>query len=277
MRHGFGPAAALLLAALAFVAPSHGAERPPSSAREDEAVLGIRSAIQGKDCTLAVKRLNEALPERYPDVLLMAGAMYEHGLCLKPNWDRAARMYKLAHDAGHQAGALRLIVGYALPGGQPSAALWWASKHAPFMLPPDCRSGVAVVDEVDAFAATLMAWPAQRLLACNYVVGVQAALAGELQYPSQALDFNLNGEVVMDYVPAQQSITWRTEQVELVPIMGVVDGDATRDRSGRAVQRSFERHLAKLGETTLQRFPKPEGVDPTWRFERRFVFTLHYR
>lgn len=276
MRH-FGTAAALVAAAWLACGPAAAAKRPEMTPQESEALQGIHSAIRGRDCGLAVKRLNEALPAKYPDVLLLAGAMYEQGLCLKPNWDRAARMYKLAHDVGHEAGALRLMAGYALPGGQPSAAIWWASKQAPYLLPQDCRSGVPVVDDIDSFTATLAAWPTQRLLACNHVVGVQAAITGDLEYPSEALDFHLNGEIAMVYVPAQQSLTWQTEQVELVPMMGMVDGDVARDRSGRAVQRSFERYLGKLGDAALKRYPLPEGVEPAWRMERRFVFTVSYR
>jgi len=252
--------------------------RPPTTEAENEVLDGVRAAVRSGDCALAVKRLNAGLPAKYPDLLLMAGAMYEHGVCLKANWDRAARMYSLAHDVGHQAGAYRLVAGYALPGRQPSAALWWASKFKTSLLPEGCRSGVAVVDDVDSFTATLAAWPAARLQGCNYVVGVLAAVVGEMDYPAEALHFQLSGTVQMSFVPAQSALTWSTQEFDVVPFTGVVDGDSVRDRSSSVLRKSFERRLDDLGKAALQRYPRPaEGVDPDWRMERRFEFDMKFK
>jgi len=265
----------LCWAAVAASLAQAAAMRPPITEAETEVVDGVRAAVRSGDCALAVKRLNAGLPAKYPDLLLLAGAMYEHGVCLKANWDRAARMYSLAHDVGHQAGAYRLVAGYALPGGQPSAALWWASKFQPSLLPETCRSGVAVVDDVDSFAATLAAWPAARLQGCNYVVGVLAAVVGEMDYPSEAQHFRLRGAVGMSFVPAEPAMTWSTQEFEVVPFSGVVDGDSVRDRNSSVLRKTFERHLESLGKAALQRYPKPaEGVDPGWRMGRQFVFDL---
>lgn len=265
---------AVLLGAL-LALPARAEQRPDMTSSERDVLAGVHNAIEHRDCALAIARLNKGLAEKFPDVYLMAGSMYEQGLCLKASWERAERMYQLAQQSGHKAGMLRLIAGYAHQRRDPAAALWWTRRHAAWALPPDCR--VDAVDDPDAFVAALRRWPAGRLDACTYVAGVMAALAGEVQYPSLGLDFAMGAKVHMVFVPAAAALEWKTTDIEQVAMHGLVDGDVMRDRNARSVQSAFQKHLEQLGASVLRRYERPDGVDPAWRVEQRYVFSYRYR
>ena len=98
------------------------------------AVDAIRVSIAAQDCRQAVERLKSGLKNEYPEVFLLAGSMYENGICVQRDWDRAVTFYVQAHDAGEKDGAARIAAGYADPanGADVAAALWWAMQTPPF-------------------------------------------------------------------------------------------------------------------------------------------------
>ncbi|MDN3922882.1 hypothetical protein [Roseateles violae] len=271
-----GPTLSLLggLLLLAPVAAPAAEQRPAPTRLETQAIDDVLVALQHRDCKLAAARLNEGMARKYAGIYLMAGTMYEQGLCLKPDWDRAARMYLMAHEAGHDAGAQRLVAGYAAPGRDPAAALWWASKHWPQNLLPECASAKSLVDQPEAFVEALRAWPAGRLRACVYVLGVTAALAGEVEYPSKGVQFSLDGELQMSFKPAAGTIEWTPLKLEMRQMTGAMNGDAVRDRDSRWVKDSFRSYLDEVAAGVLKRYPRPEGIDPAWRVEQVYAFQL---
>jgi hypothetical protein len=251
------------------------ASRPPETQAERDTVQGVRVAIQHKDCKLAVSRLNDGLANAYPDVFLMAGRMFEDGICVKPSWERAERLYQRADEVGHHGGLLRLVAGLAHQNRDPAAALWWAHKAGGLNLPQACRVPHLAL-EPEVFVSTLKLWPAQRLQGCVYTAGVVALVAGDLDYPQTAFQFSVAGKVAMVFKPAEGKLGWRTVDIEMLPMYGLVSGDQLLDRDSRAVKASLERHLRELGERALRRYEKPAGIDPEWDVSMDFVFSITY-
>jgi hypothetical protein len=265
------------LLALWLVAAPALASRPAATTAETDSLEAIKTALAGRDCKLAVQRLNSALQRAWPGAFLMAGQFYEEGLCLQANWERAEHMYRRAQEAGHDGGVLRLVAGLAAQGQDPAAALWWAHQAAALPLPADCRVTPDARSEPERFVAVLQRWPRARLDGCVYAAGVVADVSGTLEYPVFALDFWLRGEVEMSFWPAEGRFEWKTLDFEAKQMHGVIDGDAARDRDGPFARRSFERHLAQAGERALKRFVRPAGIDAAWQQTLKFQFDLQAR
>ena len=79
-----------------------------------EATRAVVNAIEAKDCAAAVKELNAAMATASPEAWLLGGAMFEQGLCLKANVERASRLYQRAAQAGRGDARSRLAALYAL-------------------------------------------------------------------------------------------------------------------------------------------------------------------
>lgn len=267
----------LLAAAGLFSAfPALALKRPDMSRHEHDVLGEVHRAIEARDCPRAIARLNAGLAEKFPDIYIMAGSMYEQGLCLTANWERAERMYQLARAAGHEAGALRLIAGYAHQRRDPASALWWGSRSEQNVVPGFCRVADGSNDP-DAFVAALRTWPAGRLAQCTYVVGVLAAIAAETEYPSMALDYAMSANLSMRFLPSAGKVEWTTVDVTLEPLPGVVDGDYMRDRSARAIQNSFRTYLVGVSDSVLKRFQQPEGIAAAWEVQQQYQFTMRFR
>ncbi len=269
MKLGFWLAALLALNASA-------AQRPPETQAERDTVQGVRSAIEQQDCKLAAARLNDGLAKAYPDVFMLAGRIFEDGICLKASWERAQGMYQRAEQVGHRGGLFRLVAGLAYQNRNPTAALWWAHKAGGLNLPQPCRVAQRAL-EPEVFVNTIKLWPAGRLQGCVYTAGVVALVAGDLDYPQRALRFYMAGKVAMKFSPAEGQLSWRTIEVEAQPMYGVVSGEQLQDRDSRAVNSAFERHLQELGERALRRYERPANVDPDWEVLTDFVFSIIYR
>jgi hypothetical protein len=267
------------LAALAcwLAAGALAAQRPDETRVERDTVAGVTSAIEHKNCPLAVARLNEGLAAKLLSAYMVAGTMYEEGLCLKPSWDRALQMYLQADQRGHEGAWVRLVAGYAYQRRDPASAIWWLSRRGGLGLPAECRLPSGLWDDPEAIVATLRAWPAGQVEQCVYSAGVVAFVAGDFEYPQVAIDFALNGKVAMHFVPATGSIDWKTLELEELQPPGVIDGDRFRDRSSRKVRQAFETYLRELGERALRRFERPTGIDPDWQVEHQFQFNIDYR
>lgn len=262
------------LIGLLMAAGAIAAERAEPSAQTRQAMSRVVEAIESKDCAQAVQLLNNGLAEKSASMYLLAGTLYEEGLCLKANWDRALQMYLRAMEAGHPGGQFKLVSGYAHRHRDPAAALWWAHREPVLKLPADCRVAAPAAADPDAFVQALQAWPAGRLAACTYTAGVLATVAADAIYPVDALGYGLTGQVDMHFVPAAGRIEWKTLDVDEVALIGVVSGATLRERITPRAQRSLQTYLEGAGERALQRYPRPTDIDPSWQVKVHYVFKI---
>lgn len=264
--------AALLLALLAGA--SAAVPRPEESRAEADTISSVMLGFHHRDCAFAVKHLNSGLKARYPGIYVLAGSMYEEGLCLKASWEQAERMYLRAHEAGHGAGLLRLVAGLARDNRDIGAALWWVQRASGAVLPDDCRVGDAERADPEAFVRALRGWPAGRAEACAYVAGVMAFLVGDAEYPRSSIALGLTGRVELRYTPAVERMEWKTLEITEQALYGVASGDTVADRRSRKFRQQFETAMNELGANALKRFSRPAGVDPAWLLRVEFVFDL---
>jgi hypothetical protein len=241
--------------------------------RDREAVASVWTYIEAKDCPGAVRTLNAGVAQGQPSVLLLAGAMFETGICLKPNWERAVDFYQRADAAGHPRAASRLASGYAAPGAglDKAAAIWWALKSG-VALPAECRNVAPLVNDPDRFVAALKAWPASRVDACTYVAGVTSTIAGDIEFSSRASAFGLKGVVTVTFEPARELVDVETNAVEFIQLPGVTSGDVMLDRQSRSVRQEFERDLREAAARAVKRYPKPSGIESSWKVTQQFSF-----
>lgn len=229
--------------------------------------------LRHKDCAGAARVLNEGVKKGYPSVTLLAGAMFEDGICLKQSWSRALDMFERAHAAGHPKAAARIIAGFATPAAGPdkAATLWWALKDKQG-LPQECTAASAWADDADKFVTMLRAWPVQRLDACVYVAAVMAALRGDLEFSQRAAAHGLKGTVTATFLPADGRFDIRTEELSFIQLDGVVSAEAIRDRESSSVKREFERDIKAASDRAMRRYAAPTGIDPAWKLSISFVF-----
>lgn len=263
----------VLLALAAAPAGAAGRKEPPSKV-EEQAVAGIHDALRASDCALVASRLNDGLKRKYPSVYLLAGTLYEQGLCLKQDWDRAARLFEQANDAGEPQGRHRMIAGLAEGGRDRAAAMYWAVED-PSGLPEECRAGHELRNEPEAYVAQLRRWPAGRLDACVYLVGVVNAISGEIEYPSVGTAYAVYGRYRMNFNPATATVEWEELELRLGTMMGAASGDDVRDRDSGRVQQTLRNALQETSHRALKRFARPAGVPAEWRLQRDFAFNLH--
>ncbi|MCE2917090.1 MAG: hypothetical protein ACOVOT_03200 [Rubrivivax sp.] len=221
----------------------------------------VAEAIGKRDCPAAVKLLNAGLAKGSHEILVLAATMYEDGLCLKPNWDRAVGLLQRAHAAGSPLAAPRLAAGYAGPAGgsDKAAALWWALQ-AKVGLPDACRSAEALVADADRFVAAIEAWPAGRLDHCAYVAGVMATVQGQIETGPLASAFGLAGEVRLVFVPATGSFEIGNSLAPAASKQGRVD-DASAQQAKRSELLALVRQTT---ERAVGRYKRPEGLDASW-------------
>jgi hypothetical protein len=240
----------------------------------EEALHNVNMRLDAGDCKGAVERLNDGLAKAYPQVQLLAGAMYDQGACVKRNWERAVHFYLLANEAG-QAGAIpRLAAGYAAPENGPDigAALWWAGHERNDRYRVACQVSDAARNDPERFVTELQSWPRARLELCNYVVGVMMSVIGEYGYPNMALSYGLGADVEMTFIPAEARFDIKTTEIEEYNLYGVVDGDHLRDRRSGVLTKAFEADLRKVTDRALKRYPKPAGIDPALKYGIKFSF-----
>lgn len=264
----------LLVASVVVLAQcAHTASAAPTAATD--AVRQVRLWIEAKDCGNAVRELNAGLAKGYPEVALLAGAMFEEGTCLKRDWNRAATFYVQAHEGGQRAARYRLASGYAAPAGGPdmAAALWWANQRGDPVVPA-CGVSEAAGDNPDRFVAELQAWQPTRLQACNYTVGVMSTLAGDLEYPEMARTFSLTGTLHVRFLPSIPQVNVKSTEAGELQFRGVDYADVLVDRKGRSVTGAFVSNMRQLSDRALKRYPQPAGIDPALAVDVHFVFSL---
>jgi hypothetical protein len=238
----------------------------------ERAVQAVTDAIVKGDCTAAAGALNAGLAKQHPQVWLLAGVMFEEGLCLKANWPRALGFYERADGAGLPGAALRLAAGYATPAGgrDLAASLWWAAR-AKVALPAPCAQAAPLAGEPDRFVAALEAWPAGQVEACAYAGAVMSGLMGELVGGDLAGSLGLEGRIRIVFEPAQGRVDLSDE---LVPAGGVVADAATRDAEARATRAALQQHLRTAADRALKRHAKPAAVPVAWRVEMQHELKL---
>ena len=242
------------------------------------AVDAIRGSIAARDCVQAVDRLKSGLKNEYPEVFLLAGSMYENGMCVKRDWSRAVNFYVQAHDAGEKDGAARLAAGYADPANGPdvAAALWWAMKR-PGYRPGPCGVPQDAMADPDRFVAVLQTWPQARLAACNYLAGVLSTIAAEVKYPDQAAAHALGGDVKLRFLPGVPRIDLQRGESREYEMVGWVMADTLRDRKTSRMADGFEAELSRVANRALQRYPQPAGIPADTLIETTFTFGIEYQ
>ena len=243
------------------------------SSEAEKAVQSVIDAISKRDCNAAASRLNAGLAKAYPDVLVLAGAMTEDGVCLKPNWERAVGFYEKAASAGRAEAVARIAAGYAAAAGgrDKAAALWW-SVRAKTPLPAPCAQVGALAEDPDRFVAALQAWPAGQLDACVYAAAVMATIQSEAAYAGLAASYGLQGKARFDFAPAQGRVDVTEDWSAMPAKTGVVADAATRERDQRAAQAALSSALRELADRALKRYDKPAAVPSAWRVQSEYAY-----
>lgn len=250
------------------------AQRGVAPTPAQKAVQAVLDAIQKRDCPGAVAGLNAGLAKAYPEIFTLAGALYEDGVCVRQNWQRAEGLYQRAVAVNHPGVAARLAAGYASAAGgrDRAAALWWAAR-AKTALPAACAGVVPLAGDADKFIAALQAWPATQIEHCAYAAAVMASVQAELEQPDFAASYGMVGTVVMNFVPAQGSIAIQDEGVDAPPpAVGVLTAGSSQDLERRAARKAFQAQLRQTADLALKRFDRPAGLPADWRVEARHVF-----
>jgi hypothetical protein len=230
-----------------------------------DTVSDIRQRIRMQHCDGAVADLKAGLKKGFTEVSLLAGSMYDNGICVKRDWDRALVFYIQAWQGGMKEAADRLAAGYAAPenGADVAAALWWSRRgsnqgeQAKGM--PNCALSRAAADDMDRFVAELQTWPQGRLAVCNYLVGVMSMISAEVGYPELAAAYNVGADMHLRFQPAVPRIDLQRGEVREYNMHGVIDGDSIRERGSRAVG-GFEKALRDVADRALRRYPHPGGI-----------------
>jgi TPR repeat protein len=259
------------LVMLSGFAPSSNA-RPSNEDMPDQTALhSVWVYLDHNDCEGAVRMLNKGIANNQRDVLLMAGTMYEEGVCLKTNWEQATLMYQRAHAAGNRAGLPKLVAGYAKNDRDPAAAIWWAAQKYG-ALPTFCSFESDPLKDTEGFIAELSQWTNKKLQACVYTAAVLFKVQSEVEFPGQAVHYGIGGEVTMAFTPSTGTIDWIKGDENFISISGT--GDDMRDRQSKVIKNTLQNYLQELGIRALKQYKKPDGIDPQWKTKTHFVFTF---
>ena len=249
---------------------------PAAAAKPGEhAVAGITHRIQSRDCAGAVERLKDGLKENHREVAMLAGTMFEHGVCVRRDWMRAVDFYTQAHSAGMPEGAERLAAGFADSANGPdiAAALWWGARGR-VVRPTDCVVGKDAADDPDRFVAEVNTWRPERMAYCNYVMGVMSAISSEMRYPELARAHALGGDIILRFLPAVPRIELRKGESREYALIGVVSGETLRDRKSKPVTGSIEKAVGDIADRALKRYPQPQGIPADALVQVMYSFTL---
>jgi hypothetical protein len=252
----------------------------------NESTKLVVQAIEARDCATAVKELNTALAGATPEALALGGVMFEQGLCLKPNLERAARLYAKAVDAGAPSARARLAGLYASPARGPDkgAAMWW-SAQAELPLPTACQLDSSMRGNAEQFAQQLSTWPVNLLDACVHVTGVLAALDAEFVVKSSAQG---RTTVSIDFRPASAVLEVRSSQSSVAMVdnsprvaansnagnlfaNNSVSQSATPEQMlalrAQEERQTLIKRVEAVAKDALARYPRPAGIDTEWRIQ----------
>lgn len=230
-----------------------GAQAQDKQARE--AIFKVGEALRANDCDGAIKDMNAGLKEGYPEVELMAGTLFELGICLKKDWGKAVQFYAKASEGGLHEGALRLAAGYAADehGPDRAAAMWWAKRAR--LDAGRCTTRLPATDDPDRFVEELGKWEPRELAICNHVIGHLASIYGDTRYPRGMVTREISAAIEGSYKPASSNF---------------------RVKQGYATYPAMEAMSSQLVRTLgfTGRYKKPDGIHPDWEIPFKLVFDL---
>ena len=283
MKPTFPRTAAALAIGAALLAPAASAQYAETrlsrttdpnldEAKHSNRVRAIIGYMATQDCGGAVRVLREGLKDKEVEVMLMAGTMYEDGLCVQKGWEQASGFYEAAADAGNKWARSKLVAGL-VANGDAGGALYWVHK-LPHVLPGQCYSGVDPDKDADAFTADVNRWPQERLQGCLYMAGVYHAIAGNMRYPDEAASIGVWGEVEMRFVPASGSVEWTSTRHEtrVLPGLKLVKPDTPLAHRGKP-EKLLVTHAKLVSDQALKRFARPAGIGQDVVITRPFGFT----
>jgi hypothetical protein len=117
--------------------------------------------------------------------------------------------------------------------------------------------------------------PPKLFHACVYIAGVYASIVAESEFPNSARRYNVYGDVAMEFVPAAGTISWRHIARERATGAGVKDAVRLQEDESLGTRDSLLVYMRAIGERTLARYPKPEGIDPTLKVYGTFSFNYN--
>jgi hypothetical protein len=249
-----------------------------SIAPAENPTLRIKRLTAAGSCAEAAAALKEGVKAKHPDVLLLAGTMYEDGACLAPNWERAVNLYMLADQAGNRGARLRLVAGYARAGRDNGLALWWMAKARDMQgFPAACLPRSDPDNNPNGFNDELERMAPAVFRSCVYAAGVVAEVSSQVDFPMQAAYSGVSGAVTMEFTPALGAINWVQNELTVTERQpgGIRDLAKAELDNPRAAKTSLLRYLGAKGEFALSRYQRPEGgLAADVVLKRRFVFTL---
>jgi hypothetical protein len=263
-------AASTVFMLMALADPAHAVVRYYSEGQR--AVERVGERLAAKDCKGAVAHLNAGLEEGYPAVALQAAIMFEHGLCLKPDLNRALQFYGVAADGGSEFAGYHLVSRFASAehGPDTAAALWWAKRIK--LDAGICTASLPATDDPDVFVAELGKWSGQKLAQCNYVVGVISTVRGQAGYPGGAV-VGLEATMKGRFQPAVPRIDWtlaafgKNSQVAHPSV----------DVGQPGLSAPFEEGVRQATRVALERFAQPQGIDPALEIELTIDYDITVR
>jgi len=268
-RHGI-PTRLVFSCAALLIAPAALAEVPTDG---ELSVYEIRRRIDNRDCEGAIERFKKGLAKGEAEVALMGGSMYEHGVCVRRDWQRAIPLYVRAWEGGQKEGAERLAAGYADPanGADAVAAIWWYWRGRSPILPA-CGVNGEMPTDPDRLVAEMGKWPAVQLDYCRYVAGVMATISAEMRYPELAGGFALGGDVSLRFYPATPRVELQQTGSTEYELVGYFAVDRLRDRKRKAVTNGFEKAVGEVADRALRRYPHPAGIPKEAVIESTYTF-----
>ena len=102
--------------------------------------------------------------------------------------------------------------------------------------------------------------------------GVFGMVAGDVEFPRKAVAYGVAGQVRARFVPATGFVEVVPVSVELVWMPGARSDAWQQDRQTRSVKNSLVMHVREVASRALARYPRPDGIDPSWETQGDFVF-----
>jgi hypothetical protein len=275
----FGPISiAILSGAFLFSSSTHARESIAQRTERQE-TASIERLLGDGMCISAVNAIKSGLAAKKPYITLLAGNMYEEGLCVKPDWGKAAGLYMRAEEAGQRFAIERLASGYARPGRDNGMAIWWAAKGSEHQTYPSrCIPTEDPVSDPDGFNAALEKMAPATFQSCVYLIGIVNELRSQVRYPQVALRNNVSGSFKMKFVPATGTITWTVGELEVdenspgaffrnLAVEGL--------ENPREIKNSLVNYLKGKSNFALARYPRPAGdFAPDYTYQFEYVFTI---
>lgn len=263
-----------LFVALCAASFSSSALADPAVKRPDpRETRRLNALLDSKDCPGAVQEVKAGIKARQPDVLMMAAAMMEEGICMKADWEKAVNLYQMAYQAGSPTAWNAMVAALAAPGRDNGRALWYAAQR-PSGLPGNCIPKADPLKAADAFNDELERMPPEVFRACVYMAGVMSEVFAHTRYPPAALSYRVQGNLKMKFIPSSGAITWSFEQTaDSVP--GDRDMSKAQFHDERKIEKDLLNYVKTKSDFALARYTRPDGIDPATVLRGEFVFTIN--